>query len=153
MRVLVQRVLSASVSIAGETSGSIGKGLLLFVGLTCGDNPKLVQQMAHKAVNLRIFPDSCGRLQHSLIDVHAEILAVPQFTLYGSATRGRRPDFTQALEPEQATALFDLFVRALNQVSGNKVAVGKFGANMLVTLENDGPFTLMLDREPSQSTL
>ncbi len=149
MKVLVQRVLSASVSISGEVSGSIGKGVLLFVGFTRGDNQDLVHQLAHKTVNLRIFPDACGRLQHSLIDVQAEILAVPQFTLYGSTARGRRPDFTQALEPDKATELFDLFVRTFDQFANIKVAQGQFGADMLVSLENDGPFTLMLERNSS----
>ncbi len=148
MRVLVQRVLSASVTVSGNTTGSIGKGLLLFVGFTHGDDVNVVRELAQKAVNLRIFADASGRLQHSLNDVQGEVLAVPQFTLYGSTARGRRPDFIQAMDPQNANHLFDLFVAAVDQVVGTRVATGVFGAEMKVALENDGPFTLMLAREP-----
>ena len=148
MRVLIQRVLSASVSVSGETSGSIGKGILLFVGFVRGDSQKTVQELAAKTVNLRIFPDEYDRLQHSLVDVAGKILAVPQFTLYASTSRGRRPDFTKALEPEKASKLFDQFVVALEQAVDGPVATGKFGAEMKVELINDGPFTVMLAREP-----
>ena len=148
MRVLIQRVLSASVSVSDETLGSIGKGILLFVGFARGDSQKTVRELAAKTVNLRIFPDENDRLQHSLIDVAGNILAVPQFTLYASTSRGRRPDFTQALEPEKASELFDQFVVALGQAVDGSVATGKFGAEMKVELINDGPFTVMLAREP-----
>ncbi len=149
MRVLIQRVLSASVSVSGERIGSIGNGALLFVGFTHRDNEKTVNELASKTVNLRIFPDDQGRLQHSLIDVGGEILAVPQFTLYASTARGRRPDFTKALAPEQASDLFDKFVLALGRVAKIPIATGSFGADMKVRLENDGPFTIMLAREPA----
>jgi len=149
MRVLIQRVLSASVSVSGECIGSIGNGALLFVGFTRRDSEKTVSELASKTVNLRIFPDDQGRLQHSLIDVGGEILAVPQFTLYASTARGRRPDFTQALAPEQASEFFDKFVLALGRVANRPIATGRFGADMKVRLENDGPFTVMLAREPA----
>ncbi|MYD78793.1 MAG: D-tyrosyl-tRNA(Tyr) deacylase [Gammaproteobacteria bacterium] len=149
MRVLIQRVRSASVSVYGERIGSIGNGALLFVGFTHRDCEKAVTELAPKTVNLRIFPDEQGRLQHSLIDVGGEILAVPQFTLYASTNRGRRPDFTHALAPDQASDLFDKFVFALNRVANRPIATGKFGADMKVNLENDGPFTVMLAREPT----
>ncbi len=148
MRVLVQRVSGASVSVSGKITGSIDRGILLFVGFTRGDSEKTVRDLAAKVVNLRIFPDSKGRLQHSLIDVRGEALAVPQFTLYASTARGRRPDFTQALGPDRASELFDQFVVELGQVSGSPAATGVFGADMKVSLENDGPFTIMLAREP-----
>ena len=108
-----------------------------------GDSQKTVRELAVKTVNLRIFPDENDRLQHSLIDVAGNILAVPQFTLYASTSRGRRPDFTQALEPEKASELFDQFVVALGQAVDGSVATGKFGAEMKVELINDGPFTVM----------
>ncbi len=149
MRVLIQRVLSASVSVSGERIGSIGNGALLFVGFTHRDNEKSVIELASKTVNLRIFPDEQGRLQHSLLDVGGEILAIPQFTLYASTARGRRPDFTKALAPEQARDFFDKFVLALDRVSKRPIATGRFGADMKVRLENDGPFTVMLAREPA----
>ena len=149
MRVLIQRVLNASVSVSGERIGSIGNGALLFVGFTHRDSEKTVSDLASKTVNLRIFPDEQGRLQHSLIDVGGEILAVPQFTLYASTARGRRPDFTQTLTPEQASDLFDKFVLALGRVAKRPIATGRFGASMTVRLENDGPFTIMLAKEPA----
>ena len=149
MRVLIQRVRSASVSVSGERIGSIGNGALLFVGFTHRDSEKTIIELASKTVNLRIFPDEQGRLQHSLMDVGGEILAVPQFTLYASTARGRRPDFTQALAPEQASDLFDKFVLALGRITERPIATGRFGADMKVMLENDGPFTVMLAREPA----
>ena len=149
MRVLVQRALSASVSISGTVVGSIGQGVLLFAGFTRGDSATTAQELARKAINLRIFPDGHGRLQHAINDVQGEVLAVPQFTLYGSTSRGRRPDFIEALEPEQASQLFDVFVSALGEELNSPVATGRFGADMEVALVNDGPFTLMLAREPS----
>ena len=149
MRVLIQRVRSASVIVSGERIGSIGNGALLFVAFTHRDSEKTVTELASKTVNLRIFPDDRGRLQHSLMDVGGEILAAPQFTLYASTARGRRPDFTQALAPEQASDLFDKFVLALGRIAERPIATGRFGADMKVVLENDGPFTVMLAREPA----
>lgn len=151
MRVLIQRVLSASVSVSDRPTGSIGKGTLLFVGFVRGDSQKTVMELASKTVNLRIFPDQSGRLQFSLLDIAGEILAVPQFTLYASTSRGRRPDFTKALEPEKASELFDQFVEALRRETDKSVARGVFGAEMKVELVNDGPFTVMLAREPDSA--
>ena len=147
MKVLVQRVLSANVTASGEMPGKIDRGLLLFVGFTDGDNALTVQQLAGKVANLRIFADQSGRLQHSVLQVKGEILAIPQFTLYADASRGRRPDFTKALRPQDASQLFDQFVEALSGFMGATVAQGKFGAYMKVSLVNDGPFTVMLAKE------
>ena len=147
MKVLVQRVLSANVTASGEMLGKIDRGLLLFVGFTDGDNALTVQQLAGKVANLRIFADQSGRLQHSVLQVKGEILAIPQFTLYADASRGRRPDFTKALRPQDASQLFDQFVEALSGFMGATVAQGKFGAYMKVSLVNDGPFTVMLAKE------
>ena len=147
MKVLVQRVLGASVAISGETVGEIDQGLLLFAGFTQGDNIAIVRELASKAVNLRIFEDASRRLQYSVLDSGGAVLAVPQFTLYASASRGRRPDFSGALEPEAATELFDQFTDALNELMGTSVAGGVFGADMKISLVNDGPFTIMLQRE------
>ncbi len=146
MRVLIQRVLSASVSVSGESVGSIGRGVVLFAGFTAGDSVKTVNELALKTVNLRIFPDAGDRLQHSLIDVAGEVLVVPQFTLYAETSRGRRPDFTKALDPDNASELFDRFVEALRQLANAGVATGIFGADMKVALVNDGPFTISLER-------
>lgn len=149
MRVLVQRVLRASVQVSGSTVGAIDSGLLLLVGFTTGDGDKEVAVLAEKVVNLRIFADDKGKLQHSVLQTGGGILAVPQFTLYAGTARGRRPDFTVAMEPNKATTMFDLFVKSLAEVFGKPVQTGIFGADMKVELVNDGPFTIMLSREPS----
>ena len=146
MKVLAQRVLGAQVSVGGKIVGKIESGLLLFVGFTHGDSESQVRELAQKAVNLRIFPDHKDRLQYSVIDVQKQLMAVPQFTLYGSVSRGRRPDFTLAMRPEQASELFDEFIRALSAFGNMPVHCGEFGANMAVELTNDGPFTIMLER-------
>jgi D-tyrosyl-tRNA(Tyr) deacylase len=149
MKVLVQRVQSASVIVSGETISEIGFGLLLFVGFTEDDREAVVHGLAEKVVNLRIFPDTENRLQHSVIEVDGQVLAVPQFTLYATTNRGRRPDFTQAMEPETASRLFGQFVGAVAEKIAKPVAQGQFGADMKVALINDGPFTIMLSRESS----
>lgn len=148
MRVLVQRVLGASVVISGVTVGEIDQGLLLFAGFTRGDNASIVRELANKVVNLRIFEDAERHLQYSVLDSGGAILAVPQFTLYAMTNRGRRPDFTHALEPHRASELFDEFAQTLDELLGFPVARGKFGADMKISLVNDGPFTLMLQRDP-----
>ena len=148
MKVLVQRVLGASVAVSGETIDQIENGLLLFVGFTRGDNASIARDLASKAVNLRIFEDDNHRLQHSVLDSGGSILAVPQFTLYASTSRGRRPDFIQALEPDLASDLFDQFVEILDELMGERVGRGVFGAYMKVSILNDGPFTVMLERKP-----
>ena len=146
---LVQRVLRASVQVGGSTVGAIDSGLLLLVGFTAGDSHKEVTALAEKVVNLRIFADDKGRLQHGVLESGGGILAVPQFTLYAGTARGRRPDFIDAMEPNKASAMFDLFVKSLAEVFGKPVQTGIFGADMKVELVNDGPFTIMLSREPS----
>ena len=148
MRVLVQRVACASVSVSGETIGEINRGLLLFAGFTGGDSESTVAALAGKAANLRIFPDQDQRLQFSVMDIGGQILAVPQFTLYANVSRGRRPDFTRALEPNAASRMFDCFIASLEDTTGAPVARGEFGADMQVSLVNDGPFTISLEQEP-----
>ena len=139
-------MLSASVLINGTIVSEIGRGVLLFAGFTHGDSITEVLNLTQKVVNLRIFPDGFNRLQHSLLDIDGEILAVPQFTLYGSTNRGRRPDFGAALEPELAKQLFDKFVATLSSYSNLNVNQGMFGENMKVNLINDGPLTLLLEK-------
>lgn len=146
MRVLLQRVASASVIVDDRTIGAIGHGLLLLTGFGEGDDSSVVPPMADKICGLRIFEDDESRFQFSVRDVRGELLVVPQFTLYGDTQRGRRPDFTQALAPDRAGILFDEFVAALSDRSVSKVAQGRFGARMTVHLINDGPVTLMLER-------
>lgn len=146
MRILLQRVSRAQVTVDGQVVGAIGPGLLLLVGIRQGDTLKEVQWLVQKCLGLRIFPDEAGKMDRSVMDIGGAILAVSQFTLYGDASRGRRPDFIQAARPEVAKPLFDAFVEGL-RASGVPVGTGVFGAHMDVELVNDGPVTLLIDRE------
>lgn len=145
MRVLVQRVATAEVTVAGRASGAIGPGLLLLVGITHSDDEATLKRMADKVVKLRIFADEAGLMNRSVLDVGGDVLAVSQFTLYADARKGNRPSYTEAARPEVASPLFDRFVAALAQRLGNPVATGVFGADMKVQLLNDGPVTIWLD--------
>ena len=145
MRVLVQRVATAEVTVAGRASGAIGPGLLLLVGITHSDDEATLKRMADKVVKLRIFADEAGLMNRSVLDVGGDVLAVSQFTLYADARKGNRPSYTEAARPEVASPLFDRFVAALAQRLGKPVATGVFGADMKVQLLNDGPVTIWLD--------
>ncbi|MEM1270224.1 MAG: D-aminoacyl-tRNA deacylase, partial [Bacteroidota bacterium] len=139
MRLLIQRVTSARVDIAGETVGTIGRGLLILVGVTDTDGEAEAAWTARKAANLRIFPDDDGRMNRTLIDVGGQALVVSQFTLYGTVGKGNRPSYNQAAGPDHAEALYDQFVEHLAEHIGRPVETGRFGANMQVHLVNDGP--------------
>ncbi len=144
MRALLQRVLGASVSVAGEEVGRIGQGLVIFVGVASRDTDRDVEYLAQKAVNLRIFADEAGKFNLSALDVKGELLVVSQFTLLADTKKGRRPSFVEAAPPAEAEALFERFVEAV-RTSGLKVATGRFQQNMQVEIHNDGPVTIMLD--------
>jgi len=144
MRVVLQRVRRASVSVENQAVGQIGRGLLLLVGIAKTDARACVDALAEKVLNLRIFEDSSGKMNLSTRDVGGEILAVSQFTLYGDTRKGRRPGFDQAALPGQAQPLFDEFVDVLRQ-SDLRVETGRFGARMDVELLNDGPVTFVLE--------
>lgn len=144
MRVLLQRVRQASVSVDDRLVASIGPGWLILYGVGQEDTPADAVALARRVVDLRCFPDSDGRTNLSALDVSAELLVVSQFTLFADLRRGRRPSFTGAGAPELARALGDQFAAALRD-SGLRVEEGRFGAHMLVSLVNDGPFTLWLD--------
>lgn len=144
MRVLLQRVASASVSVEGAVTGEIGRGLLLLVGIAHGDTPELARRMAEKCVGLRIFEDDGGRMNLSVVDVAGAALCVSQFTLYGDVRRGKRPSFADAAEPAAARVIYEDFCRAIEGM-GVDCARGIFGAHMMVELANNGPVTLMLD--------
>jgi D-tyrosyl-tRNA(Tyr) deacylase len=144
MRVVIQRVLHASVSVDGAVVGEIGGGSLVLVAVATGDGPALIQWMADKVLGLRIFPDEAGRMNRSVREVAGSVLVVSQFTLYGDARRGRRPSFVAAAAPAEANALYQDFV-ALLRLSGTPIATGEFGADMKVELLNDGPVTLIID--------
>jgi D-tyrosyl-tRNA(Tyr) deacylase len=146
MRILVQRVTSAAVSVSGERIASIGAGLLLLVGIRTSDTEAELTWMAQKCAALRIFADEAGKLNKSVADIGGEILAVSQFTLYGDAQGGNRPGFTNAARPEIAQPLFDKFVALLTGKLGKPVPTGRFGADMQVESVNDGPVTIWLER-------
>ncbi len=144
MRALVQRVSGASVTVGGEVIGQIGRGLVVLLGIAAWDGEDEARYIVDKAVNLRIFPDEEGRFNRSALDVGAELLVVSQFTLYGDTRRGRRPSFADAAPPERAQQLFQRTVELFRE-SGLKVETGRFQAHMLVSIQNDGPVTIMLD--------
>lgn len=148
MKVLLQRVTSAHVQIEGETVGKIGGGLLLLAGFGEPDRDGVdekLQKASDKMLNLRVFSNPEGKLDFSVKDTGGDVLLVPQFTLYGKSLKGRRPDFTDALEPALATAAFDRFRSTLSVGLGKPVPAGIFGADMQVSLVNDGPLTLMFE--------
>lgn len=146
MRVLVQRVRRASVTVGDRDVGEIGRGLLVLVGVTHTDTVVLAHWLADKVAGLRIFNDAEGRMNRDVSAVAGSVLVVSQFTLYGDASHGRRPAFIAAARPELAVPLYDAFVERL-RATGLTVATGEFGADMQVELVNDGPVTLMLERE------
>lgn len=147
MRVLLQRVSRAAVRVDGETVGSIDGGHVLLVGFREGDTEESLRWMADKVVGLRVFPDDEGKMNLSLEDVGGDLLVVSQFTLYGDTSKGRRPSFVQAAHPERAIPLYETFLELLRARVGGAVESGEFGAMMEVELVNDGPVTLMLERE------
>lgn len=144
MRVVVQRSKSARVTVDGEITGQITKGLVLLVGVTHGDTTEDAAYLADKIINLRIFEDSDDKLNLSLVDIGGDILSVSQFTLYGDCRKGRRPNFMEAARPDHALRLYEEF-NALLREKGIRVETGKFGAMMDVELTNDGPVTLILE--------
>lgn len=146
MRAVVQRVSSASVEVAGLVVGSIDHGLVIFVGVGRTDERQEAFSLADKVANLRIFPDSEGKSNLSLLDTGGSALVVSQFTLYGDCRRGRRPSFAGAADPAPAEALVEEFRLALERL-GVPTASGRFGAHMVVRLVNEGPYTILLDTE------
>jgi D-tyrosyl-tRNA(Tyr) deacylase len=145
MRVLLQRVSAASVTVDAAPVAGIGPGLLLLVGIRDGDQQDSLHWMARKIAGLRVFPDSAGLMNLSVRDTGGEVLAVSQFTLYGDTRKGNRPGFTAAARPEIALPLFENFCANLEAEIGKPVSRGVFGAHMQVALTNDGPVTLMLE--------
>ncbi len=146
MRVVLQRVLESRVTIGGATSGQVGRGFLLLVGFAPTDTTAEVMWMVDKVTGLRLFADDNGKMNLDLAAVNGELLVVSQFTLYGDADKGRRPSFIGAARPEIAIPLYEAMITALRE-RGVTVATGEFGADMQVTLVNDGPVTLLLERE------
>jgi D-tyrosyl-tRNA(Tyr) deacylase len=147
MRIIIQRVIASQVEIEGEVVGKIGKGLNLLVGIHETDTEQEIDWMVNKCLELRLFADEENKSwQKSIQDIQGELLVVSQFTLYGDCRKGRRPSFSYSASPNTAEDLYNQFVDKL-KTSGLKVETGKFGAMMQVAIENDGPVTLILERE------
>ena len=144
MKVLIQRVKRASVTIDGEVYSKIDKGILALVGIEKGDTEEQVQKSARKIVNLRIFPDENDKMNRSLIDVNGEMLIVSQFTLCGDCKKGTRPSFDNSAPPQIANDLYEKFISEVNSYN-IKTGTGQFGASMDVELINDGPVTFMIN--------
>lgn len=144
MRILVQRALNATVKVEDKITGKCDKGLLLLVGFTHDDSVDKLDWMVNKISNLRVFEDEEGKMNLSVKDINGSILSVSQFTLYGDVKKGFRPSFTKALNPEDATKLFDEFNRRLNEVVDTQTGI--FGAEMQVDFINDGPVTILIEK-------
>lgn len=144
MKIVLQRVSEAEVRVGDDVVGQIGRGLVLLLGVGRQDGEEQARYLAEKCLNLRIFEDSEGKMNRSLLDMGGEILAISQFTLYGDTRKGRRPGFTDAAPPEHAEPLYERFVELL-RAAGVKVETGRFGARMSVRIHNDGPVTLILE--------
>ena len=144
MKIVIQNVTRASCEVNNKIVGSISRGFCLFVGFTNGDNQEVVEKMTNKLLSLRLFDDENGKTNLALKDVNGEILSISQFTLYASCKDGRRPSFVNALNPKDASSLYDYFNKCLKE-AGYKVETGIFGAMMKIDLVNDGPFTTILD--------
>ncbi len=145
MRVVVQRVNFASVHIEGKIFSQINKGLLVLVGIEHEDTEEDAKWLAHKIVKLRVFPDEEQKMNLSVKDIHGEILVVSQFTLHASTKKGFRPSYTRAARPDIAIPLYNKFISCIEKELGKKVPTGQFGAYMKISLENDGPVTIIID--------
>ena len=148
MRIVLQRVTRAAVSIAGRTVGRIDRGFCLFLGITHGDGVAEADWLADKVAGLRLFNDPDGKMNLGLAEVGGGVLVISQFTLYGDASKGRRPSFIAAARPEEAVPLYEAFITGL-RARGLAVETGEFGAAMVVDIQNDGPVTLILERNAS----
>ena len=144
MRAVIQRVNKSKVTVDKKIVGEIKKGLMVLLGIGKDDNDQDIKYIADKIVNLRIFEDTEGKLNLSLLDIEGEILVVSQFTLYGDARKGRRPSFIQAGNPKEAVKLYEKFIDYISEY-GLKIETGIFQADMIVSIENDGPVTILLD--------
>lgn len=147
MKFLVQRVLKASVSVSNETIGAIDKGFLVFIGIEDSDTKEIADKMVKKLIGLRIFDDQNGKTNLAIKDeyVDGSLLLISQFTLYADCSHGNRPSFINAGKPEYANALYEYIISKCREELPDKVETGSFGAEMIVNIVNDGPFTIMLD--------
>ena len=147
MRVTLQRVLKADVEINKNNTSSIGEGILILIGIGSADNKKIIERMGDKILNLRLFNDSQTKMNYSILDIKGEILIISQFTLYGDCNKGNRPSFIKAALPKHANKIYNEFVNYIKKKCDLKVETGEFGANMKVSLINNGPVTFNLEIE------
>ncbi|MBB1148855.1 D-tyrosyl-tRNA(Tyr) deacylase [Myroides sp. NP-2] len=147
MRIVIQRVTEASVTVEGALTGSIGKGLLVLVGIEEVDGRQDIEWLSGKLVNLRIFEDEQGVMNKSVLDIDGEVLLVSQFTLHASTKKGNRPSYIRAAKPNVAIEMYENFIAQLTRDLGKKVQTGRFGADMKVALLNDGPVTICIDSQ------
>ena len=147
MKAVIQRVLNSNVKIDGEVVGEIGKGFMILLGVVSGDTKIEADKLIKKIPVLRIFEDENGKMNRSCLDVGGEILVVSQFTLCADCSHGRRPSFVNSAPPDEANALYEYFVEGLKNEGISKVETGRFGADMKVSLINDGPVTIILDTD------
>ena len=145
MRAVIQRVLEASVKVNNEITGQIGQGFLVLLGIETEDEPEDLKWLAQKIVNLRVFNDENAQMNKSLSDVEGKILLISQFTLFAQTKKGNRPGFTRAAKPDKAVPLYEQMIEELGKLTGTKVETGIFGADMQVSLINDGPVTILID--------
>jgi D-tyrosyl-tRNA(Tyr) deacylase len=145
VRVVIQRVSEASVTIGTEITGRIGKGMLILLGIEECDREHDIDWLCSKIINLRIFNDNQGVMNHSILNIDGEILIVSQFTLHASTKKGNRPSYIRAAKPETAIPLYEVFIRKIGHLLGKQVQTGQFGAMMQVKLINDGPVTIIID--------
>ena len=145
MRAIIQRVSSASCSIEGKISGQIGKGFMILLGIEDNDTEEDLNWLAHKISNMRIFSDENGLMNKALTDVQGNILLISQFTLFASTKKGNRPGFTRSAKPDLAIPFYEKMISELGQLTGTKIQTGVFGADMQISLVNDGPVTIIID--------
>ena len=145
MRVVLQRVISASVKVEGEIISEIAQGILILVGIVDEDSEEDIQWLVNKIVNLRIFNDENGVMNNSLLAVNGEVIVVSQFTLHASTKKGNRPSYIKAAKPSIAIPLYEKFIKTIEFQLNKKVGTGKFGADMKISLVNDGPVTILID--------
>lgn len=150
MRVVVQRVSEAAVAVHGKSTATIGKRLLVLVGITQTDGLADIEWLAQKVVNLRIFEDHAGQMNCSLLELGLDLIVVSQFTLFGATKKGNRPSYIRAAKPEIAIPIYEQFVSKLEELIGKAVGTGVFGADMKVSLINDGPVTITIDSQQKE---
>ena len=150
MRVVVQRVSQSNVKVSGEVIGEIKEGLMVLVSFVDEDNDTDLGWMTKKIINLRIFNDNEGKMNRSVQDVGGDILLISQFTLHGSTKKGNRPSFIKAAKPDFANVMYERFIKVLEQSLGKEIQTGEFGADMKVSLVNDGPTTIIIDSKDKE---